>query len=73
MVVGALAAAFFAPAAWPATASVTTEFGDRFLTYRADPGEANNLTASQSAGTVTITDVGATIVAGAGCKRGDAE
>jgi Ca2+-binding RTX toxin-like protein len=65
-VAGALAAAFLAPAAWPATASVVS---GGFLTYQAAPGEANNVTASRSTtGTVTITDLGAIIVAGSGCN-----
>ena len=72
--VGVVAAGVASPAGWAATASVETdEFGDRFLTYRADPGETNDLTASWSAtgsatGTVTILDNGATIVAGTGCN-----
>jgi len=65
-VAAALAAAFLAPAAWPATASVEFTW---FLTYQAAPGEANHVTAIRSAtGAVTITDPGAIIVAGPGCN-----
>lgn len=50
----------------PAAAS-TVQLDGATLTYDAAPGEANRLTVSSSGGTLTVTDTGATVTAGAGC------
>ena len=71
LVVSALAGLCFAPAAFTATASVIGEDLDH-IEYRAEPGEANAVTITQTADASAssryeITDAGATISAGDGC------
>lgn len=48
-------------------ATVSVDAG--ILTYQAAPAEVNDLEASEAAGTVTITDLGAVITAGVGCNQ----
>ena len=67
-VAGALAAAFLAPAAWPATASAENA---GILFYEAAPRGGEQCHGRRSAtGTVTITDLGAINPAAATVQRG---
>jgi Ca2+-binding RTX toxin-like protein len=60
--------------AFASNVSVVVENGIGLLAYYAASGEANDVQIANSAGTMTITDAGATISAGGGCVQvGDHE